>query len=149
MLKLDPQLLGQHSPPKKCEVERGALRKFAQALGLKDPIYYSLEAAQSQGYRDVVAPPTFAVTLLPWEVPGLELPLAGVLHGEQEFHWENPLCAKDIIYVSGWVDEVKSRANPAGKMTMITVSSEGRQSGGELAFTARALLVVTEEDAHA
>ncbi len=148
MLRLDAQSLGQRSQPKLFEVERGAVRKFAKALGLADSIYSSVEAAQAQGYRDLVAPPTFAVTLLPWQVPGLELPSAGVLHGEQEFEWGQPLCAGDVVEVTGWVDQVKSRSSQTGKMSMITVCSEGRLKTGELAFSARALLIVTEEAPH-
>lgn len=145
MLRLDNERLGQHSEARIQEVERGAIRKFAVALGLQDAVYHSVEAARAAGYRDLLAPPTFAVTLLPWTIPGVELPLAGVLHGEQEFEWLQPICAGDKIEVTGWVDEIKSRSGQSGQMTLITVASEGHGWGGALAFRSRALLIVTEE----
>ncbi|PSR22893.1 MAG: MaoC family dehydratase [Sulfobacillus acidophilus] len=146
---LDAERLGEHSPWRVHEVERGAIAKFARALQLDNPIHFSPERAHAAGYRDVVAPPTFVVTLLPWEIPGLTLPEAGVLHGEQEFEWAAPICAKDEIRVSGWIEGVKTRTGQQGQMTLITVASEGINQAGEIAFRARAVLVVTEEVAHA
>lgn len=148
MLHLDYVHLGEHSAIKVHEIERGAVSKFARALTLTDPIYFSREAAQSQGYRHIVAPPTFVVTLLPWDIPGLTLPEAGVIHGEQEFEWGEPICVTDAISVSGWVDEVKSRSGRGGQMTIITVASEGEHADGRMAFRARAVLIVTEAVDH-
>lgn len=144
MLHLDHLYLGEHSDIETHEIERGAVGKFARALALTDPIYFSREAAQAQGYRHIVAPPTFVVTLLPWNIPGLTLPEAGVLHGEQAFEWGEPICVTDTIGVIGWVDEVKSRSGRGGQMTIITVASEGDHSDGRMAFRARAVLIVTE-----
>lgn len=149
MLRLDHERLGDHSVPQVYDLERGAIRKFAAALGFHDPIYFSTEKAREAGYPDIVAPPTFAVTLLPWNIPGLELPVAGVLHGEQEFEWDRPLCAGQRVVVTGWVDEVKSRTGQGGQMTMITIASEAAVESGGSAFRARALLVVTEAADHA
>ncbi len=148
MFRLDAEKLGQRSPVAMRTVERGAIRNFAVALGDRNPLYLSVEAARAQGYRDVVAPPTFAVTLLPWDIPGLEMPHAGVLHGEQEFEWGVPICAGDEIGVVGWVDAVKARSGQQGRMTMITVASEGTNENQEMAFRARAVLIVTEEAAN-
>ena len=149
MLKLDESLLGQRSEPVVREVERGAIRKFAAALGLDDPIHTAVEAARARGYRDLVAPPTFAVTLLPFEAPGLRLPKAGVLHGEQEFEWGAAICAGDRLTVTGWVEDVKTRSGAGGKMHIISVASEAVNQDGERAFRAKAVLIVTEEVEHA
>lgn len=142
---LNHENLGQRSQPRSHLVERGAVLKFARALGFDQPIYQSREAAQRAGYRDVLTVPTFAVTLLPWDIPGLALPDAGVLHGEQEFEWGEPICVGDVIEVSGWVDEVKSRAGHDGQMSIISILSEGVHSSGAMAFRARSVLIVTEE----
>jgi acyl dehydratase len=146
VLRLDHETLGQRSVPRVHDIERGAVRKFSAALGFQqESIYVSADEAKKAGYRDLVAPPTFAVTLLPWELPGIELPSAGVLHGEQEFEWDRPICAGDRVVVTGWVDEVKSRSGQSGQMTLITIASEAALESGEPLFRARALLVVTEE----
>lgn len=144
-MDVDQRLIGERSQPVFREVERGSIRRFAQALGLTDAKYRDVEAAQALGYRDIVAPPTYAVTLLPWEIPGLQVPSAGVLHGEQSFEWEDSICAGDRLSVTGWVDTIKSR----GALHIITIASEGINQMGNLAFRAQAVLIVTEETAHA
>lgn len=145
---LNHELLGQRSEPLVREVERGAIRKFAAALGHNDAMYHDVEAARALGFRDLPAPPTFAVTLLPWHIPGLTMPAAGVLHGEQAFEWEAPICAGDAITVTGWVEDVKSRAGQGGRMHIITIASEGVNQAGEWAFRAKAVIIATEEGEH-
>ncbi|NMP21088.1 MaoC family dehydratase [Sulfobacillus sp. DSM 109850] len=137
--------IGQRSQPITHEVERGAIRRFARALGLTSAIHQDVASAQAAGFRDLVAPPTFVVTLLPWQIPGLTLPSAGVLHGEQEFWWGEPICAGDQIQVTGWVEDVKTRSGKTGRMHIITIASEGMHQDEQPAFRARAVLIVTEE----
>ncbi len=143
---IEHERLGTRSIPVIHEVERGAIRRYALALGLTNAIHYDVEKARVEGYRDVVAPPTFVVTLLPWNIPGLHLPPAGVLHGEQAFDWsQDSICAGDRIEVTGWVADVKTR----GGMHIIGIESEGQHVDRGLAFHARAVLIVTEEVEHA
>lgn len=148
MFRVDETRAGQWSDAETRVVERGAVAKFARALGLTSAIHFDPDAARLAGYRDVAAPPTFAVTMLPWQIPGLELPEAGVLHGEQEFEWGEALCAGDVVRVTGRLDDVKTRSGPQGRMSIVTIVSEGYHDSGTLAFRARAMLVVTEEGEH-
>lgn len=145
-MHIEPHRLGARSEPVVHEIERGSIRRYARALGLTNAIHYDVEKARAEGYRDLVAPPTYAVTLLPWNIPGLNLPPAGVLHGEQAFEWgADPICAGDQIEVTGWVADVKTR----GGMHIIGIESEGQHAGRGQAFHARAVLIVTEEVEHA
>jgi acyl dehydratase len=148
VFRVDETRVGQWSEAETRVVERGAVGKFARALGLTSVVHFDPAAARSAGYRDVVAPPTFAVTMLPWQVPGLELPEAGVLHGEQEFEWGEPLCASDELTVRGRLEDVKTRTGQQGRMSILTLVSEAHHTSGELAFRARAMLIVTEEGEH-
>ena len=148
LLIVNRDRLGEHSLPLYNEVERGSIRRFAQALGVTDPISLFVEAAHQDGYRDLVAPPTYVVTLVPSILPGLELPKAGVLHGEQSFDWGEPICAGDVIEVQGWLDDVKTRSRREGTMTILTVVSEGYNQLQQFVFRAKAVLIVTEEVHH-
>ena len=56
---LDKNAIGRASPPTLNEVEKGAIRRFAEALGDYNPIYYDEEYARASGYPTIVAPPTF------------------------------------------------------------------------------------------
>jgi uncharacterized protein len=46
------------------DVERGAVRRFAQAIGDLDPIYTDREYASRTRYREPVAPPLFPLAML-------------------------------------------------------------------------------------
>src|ERR671930_2607070 len=56
---LDKNAIGRSSPPTLNEVEKGAIRRLAEALGDYNPIYYDEEYARASGYPTIVAPPTF------------------------------------------------------------------------------------------
>lgn len=85
-------------------IERGKIKEFAMAIGDRNPIYYCVETARSQGYRDIPVPPTFPTAIEMWggldfetliDLFGLD-PLK-VLHGGQEYHYMGELYAGDTI----------------------------------------------------
>src|SRR5207249_4088356 len=60
---VDRNAIGRESKAAVNDVEKGAIRRFAEALGETNPIYFEEAAARAAGYRSVVAPPTFPTTL--------------------------------------------------------------------------------------
>ena len=58
MVDFDRSALGVESAPVSYDVEKGAIRKFAEAIGDDDPIYADERAAQAAGFKTIVAPPT-------------------------------------------------------------------------------------------
>src|ERR1044071_9621351 len=89
------------SPP--YEVGREKIREFAEAINSWDPVHRDPEAARAKGYRDVIAPPTFAVIIaqrcdaqvIISPPPGIEF--APVVHGEQRFVHHRPIVAGDRL----------------------------------------------------
>ena len=63
MPSLNRKLIGTVLEPIVGEVEKGAIRQFARAIGATDPIHTDVEAARAAGYPNVVAPPTFVFCL--------------------------------------------------------------------------------------
>ena len=59
---LDRRLVGRTTAPGKNLVERGAVRRFAEAIGEDHPMHRSERAARALGYPGIIAPPTFATT---------------------------------------------------------------------------------------
>ena len=55
------QAIGKKFPAFEYEVGREKIREYANAVGETNPIHHDREAAQAAGFRDVVAPPMFAV----------------------------------------------------------------------------------------
>ena len=61
---IDKSLIGRESEPFVAEVEKNAIRRFAEAIGDPNPIYAEEEAARAAGFPTLVAPPTFAVAAM-------------------------------------------------------------------------------------
>ncbi len=144
MFAVDETLVGRKSEPVVNEIEKGAVRRFMEALGDTDALGLDEEAARAAGYRSLRAPPTFAVTLRRNPPPGLVMPRAGTIHGEQHFTYGAPIVAGDRIAVSSWLEDVKVRNGSRGPMTLVTVATEGINQDGVSAFVGRAILIVTE-----
>lgn len=130
------------SAPVTVEVERGAIRRFATALGETDPACYDVEAARAVGYRDLLAPPTFPITFGGGPIPGLDLPPAGNIHGEQEFAYQRPIVAGDEITVERRLTGTKERTGRSGKMRLVTIESTGTDAAGQEVFTSRQVIIV-------
>ena len=100
------------------EIERGKIKTFAKVLGLKNSIYFSQEEAQRQGYRDVVAPPTFPTVIeytndhdLYQFFDSLQLHPEKVLHGEQSYEYYEEICAGDTISATLTVERIEEKRN--------------------------------------
>ena len=141
---LDKNAIGRSSPPTLNEVEKGAIRRFAEAVGDYNPIYYDEEYARASGFPTIVAPPTFPASFHSAadlrELLGVGI--KSLLHAEQAFEYERPILAGDRIYVSTKVADVLEKTGPAGKMDVAVIEDEGRDEEGTLVFRARRTLVV-------
>ena len=141
---LDKNAVGRSSPPTLNEVEKGAIRRFAEAIGDFNPIYYDDEYARASGFPTVVAPPTFPASFHSAadlrELLGVAI--KSLLHAEQSFEYERPIFAGDRIYVATRVSEVFDRPGPTGRMDVAVIEDEGRDEEGNLVFKARRTLVV-------
>lgn len=141
---LDKSLIGRESEPVVQDVEKSAIRRFAEALGDPNPVYVDEGAAKSAGFPGIVAPPTFAVTLVVNDRfrHSLDLGTRNVLHGEQVIETVRPLVAGERITVKSRVADVQERTGPSGTMDFLVIEDEGRDERGELAFRTRETLIL-------
>ena len=58
------QAIGLEGAPVTIEVEKGAIIKFAQAIGDDNPVYNDEAAARKSRYGGLIAPPTFLRTVV-------------------------------------------------------------------------------------
>lgn len=85
------------------DVERSMLRAFAASIGETRAIYLDHEAAQREGHRDILAPPSFLFSIelqTPRPLGYLEdlgIDLRSILHGEQAFTHIGEVCAGDRV----------------------------------------------------
>ena len=141
---LDKSLIGRESEPVLHEVEKGAIRRFVDALGDPNPIYVDEEAARAAGYRALVAPPTFPAVLAMNERfrHSLDLGTRSLLHGEQQIEYGRPILAGDRLTVVSRVADVQERAGSSGPMDILVLEDEGRDQQGALVFRTRSTLVL-------
>lgn len=141
---LDRRVIGKNFPAALNEVEKGAIRRFAEALGDPNPIYRDEEAAKAAGYRSLVAPPSFPATLSGGGDFGEILALKDrqVLVGEQSFEYHRPVCAGDRLLITSRVVDIYEKLGTGGVMDFAVVEDEGRDEAGELFFRARRTLIV-------
>jgi acyl dehydratase len=141
---LDRSLIGRESEPVVHEVERGAIRRFAEALGDPSPLYADEAVARAAGFPALVAPATFAVSLTSNERfrHSLDLGTRSILHSEQQFEYARPIVAGDRITVRSKVADVQERAGASGPMDVIVIEDEGRDDAGALVFRTRATLIL-------
>ncbi len=111
-MPLDTSAKGKTYPPYEYEVGKEKIREYAQAVGEENPVYFDREAAKAAGFRDVPAPPMFAVVYSsPAVTQGLFDPEVGIdfamlVHGGQEFEWGEPVCAGDTITTETSVKDI-------------------------------------------
>ncbi|MHB8187300.1 MAG: FAS1-like dehydratase domain-containing protein [Dermatophilaceae bacterium] len=125
-------------------VGREKIREFAEAVGADDPVHTDRLHALARGYRDVIAPPTFAVVIAQKcdrqliADPEAGIDFSRVVHGEQRFVHHRPLTAGDEIVGVLTVDSVKE----AGGHAMVTTRSELSTTEGEPVCTAISTIVI-------
>jgi acyl dehydratase len=126
--------LGKSYPAFEYEVGREKIREYSYAIGATNPAHFDREAAQAAGFRDVVAPPMFAVVYSTGSVgPGVLDPELGInlmlmLHGSQEFVWGEPVCAGDTITT---VTTFKDHREEEGRAYFVFESVSTNQDGQE------------------
>ncbi len=106
---------GKSYPPTTYAVGREKIREYARATGESNPLHLDVDAARAAGYRDLVAPPMFAVVYTaPALAPGLFDPEVGIdfarmVHGGQEFKWGPLVIAGDEITTTVTLQDVTAR----------------------------------------
>jgi len=121
---LSSELIGRESEVVVFEVERGAIRKFADAVQDQTPACV----------RGDVAPPTFPTTFR-MTIPGVTFDLARVLHGAQEYRYKRPLRAGDRVRCRVRVADVYRRQGRLGEMTFLILAMDGTDEAGSPLFT--------------
>ena len=109
------EAIGKSYPPVEYEVGKEKIGEYARAVGEDNPLYFDRAAAREAGFRDVPAPPMFAVVYSSGSVaPALFDPEVGInfammVHGGQEFEWGEPVCAGDLISTATTVKDISEK----------------------------------------
>ena len=133
-------------------VERGKVHEFANAILDDHPCYHDEAEARDAGLPSVPAPPTFVMASAlfegasgraPAEVESFDMRFA--LHGAQEFVFERPLLAGDVL--TGEPGEVRSyekRGGRGGRMKFVEFETVYRDRDGSIVVRSRTTAIQTE-----
>jgi acyl dehydratase len=130
---VNAEAVGKTYPPYVYEVGKEKIREYAFAVGEDNPVYFDREQARAAGFRDVPAPPMFAVVysagslgpaVLDPEV-GINFPM--MVHGSQEFVWGEPVCSGDVVTTETTVKDISER----GGMGFYVFESVSRNQDGQ------------------
>jgi acyl dehydratase len=136
--------IGKQSNKVKNMVERGAVKKFAEAIGDLHPIFVDEETGKNSRYSRNIAPPTFPRVFDYGAIDGLNLPNKGLIHGEQTYHYERPLLAGEEITCYSAVKNYFAKKGTQGEMGFLVLESFGEDEMGQVVFTSTQTVIITE-----
>jgi acyl dehydratase len=165
------KLIGTSGEAKVYEVEKGAVRRFADAIDDANPVYRDEEYARCSQYGAIIAPPGF----FGWPAnlprnsplavdmpPALEAafaaagyPLSLVLDGGMEYEFILPVCAGDVLTATTTVRNLRERSSETGSIILTILDTVYYNQHGTLAarqqasFVRRSLTPQPKEQAHA
>lgn len=134
---LSTDAVGKNYPAVTYAVGREKIREYAMAVGESDPLHHDPESAREAGYADVVAPRMFAVVFCNPAIgpalfdPEIGIDFAHMVHGAQEFVWEEPVVAGDEISTVVSVKDISER----GGMRFYVFESRSVNQRDELVCT--------------
>lgn len=138
------EMIGKASTKVKNTVERGAVKKFAEAIGDTNPIYLDEETGKHSRFGQNIAPPTFARVFDYGAIEGLNLPNKGLIHGEQIYHYERPLLVGEDVYCYAKVSDYYEKSGAMGNMGFIVLENNGEDQDGNPIFTSKSIVILTE-----
>lgn len=138
------EFVGLRSQPVRNLVERGAVRRFAEAIADPSPLYTDEEVAMKSRYGRLIVPPTFPRTFDYGRIEGLELPPAGLIHGEFRIAYERPLLVGEEVLCSMQLRDSYDKRGRRGLLGFLGFERTGEGPEGERIFTTNDIVVVTE-----
>jgi acyl dehydratase len=134
-MPVETKAVGKEWEPATFEVEGERISQYADAIGAEKDVHHDAEAAKAAGFRDLVAPPMFAVVYSAPAMgpaildPEVAINFPAMVHGGQEFVWGEPVCAGDTITTTAKCNEIYEK-DGKGFYVFETVSTN--QDGAEV-----------------
>ncbi len=136
------------------EVEKGGIRKFADAVEDRNPLYWDDEFARNSPYGAIIAPPGFFGWPMKWEAgrtfpptfetnegPGValdELGYSRTLDGGMEYEFYRPVRVGDRLAVITILKDIVTREGKTGKMAFLILETTYTNQNGDVVARARA-----------
>ena len=137
--------MGRESPPHCEEVEKGAIRRFVNALGDHNPLYEDEEFAKRSRYGGKIAPPLFAITFNRERRPQPDNRLGkGAVNAGNEFEFFGPIRPGDVLTHATKLADIKQRMGKLGRMFVLTYETTCVNQRGETVAICRWIIITHE-----
>lgn len=134
------------------EVEKGAIKRFVDAVGDPNPLYWDEEYARNTKYGSIIAPPGFfgwpvrpgpihSKTLLEFFSAMFQAGYPGLLDGGIEYEFFVPVRPGDILVAVPKVVEIYERETRLGKLAFSIIETSYTNQNGALVAIARQTLI--------
>lgn len=137
------RFVGLASEPVENVVEKGAVRKFAEAAGDPNPVYKDEAAAKNSVHGSLIAPPTFPRTFDYGLISGSEPPDMGLIHGDHQIIYERPLFVGETVLCRVEVAEYSEKEARSGTLGFLVTERFGETLEGERIFSMRDTVILT------
>ncbi len=149
------KLIGKSGDTIIMEVEKGAIKKYADAVEDFNPIYWNDEYAKNSRYGAIIAPPGFFGWPTQWSKQGptitklreellAAMAKAGygrVLDGGIEYEFFCPVRAEDTLAALPKIISISERETKAGNLVFSVIETTYTNQNGDLVVKARSTLI--------
>ena len=149
------QLIGKTGEIFNLEVEKGAIKKLADAVGDRNPLYWDEKYARNSKYGSIVAPPGYFGWPTKWEsAQPLRSELmqetigtvsksgySRVLDGGIEYDFYYPVRAGDTLTAVPKVKDIYERESKTGTMVLSVLETTYTNQNGDIVAKARQTLI--------
>ena len=130
------QAIGLESVPATMEVEKGAIRRFAEAIEDANPLWNDEVAARKTRYGGLTAPPTFLRSMRGVQVNlPFELSFSRRLDGGSDWEYFQPVRPGDSITAVARIADLTERSGRLGAMVFMTTVTTYRNQFDEVVAT--------------
>src|SRR5438874_4809802 len=130
--------IGMQSEPHTFEVERGAIRRFAEAIEDTSPLFNSEREARHTRFGGMIAPPTFCRSLgLGFLNLDLKLPTFRGLDGGSDWEYFEPIRPGDRITVVSKLADIRESEGRLGPMVFIVTETTYTNQFGQVCVVQR------------
>ena len=135
--------IGTTGEPRSYDVERGAIRRFAEAIGDSNPLFNEEQEARHI-FGGMVASPTFCRSMGS-PIPNVKLGKLGDsfrgLDGGSDWEYFQPIRPGDRITVQSKLVDLRESEGRLGPMVFITIETSYTNQFGELCVTQRSTAI--------
>ncbi|MGO9604817.1 MAG: MaoC family dehydratase N-terminal domain-containing protein [Candidatus Binataceae bacterium] len=132
--------IGKAGETRTYDVERGAIRRFAEAIGDPNPLFNDEHEARKTRFGGMIAPPTFCRSMGS-PIPDVKIEALGAsfrgLDGGSDWEYFHPIRPGDRISVQTKLVDLRESEGRLGPMVFITMETSYTNQFGAVCATQR------------